>query len=219
MEMVMGNVLLEAKSAPRKLNTTMRSCIALVVACCILPFTTGCTNAEVKDAVAQIANAIPTVQPYIATASAVAQTLDPGAALLINGATTVVQTALTQLQVLLTAYAQSPSATAWGSIVDAINVIVNQNATALLDAAHIVDPASRARAVAVLGAVQTALLLIYAIVQRVHDATTQTQVKAQAATRAVKMSQIRDYLDRQQVERALGVSFDRALAYETAQGF
>lgn len=202
-----------------KFRRSLQSAIAVLLCAASMTVMTGCTSTEVKIAVQQIANSIPTVQPYIDTAAAVAVTLDPAAAPVILAATALVQASLTEIQALLNAYAQSPSATAWGSIVDAVNTIVNTNATALLNAAHIVDPTSRARAVQLLGALQTALLLIYAIIQKVHDAATQSTVKAQAQARTVKLSQIKDYLDKQQIETATGLPFVVAYNYEVSQGF
>lgn len=199
--------------------TDLRASFALMLCAMVLAFTTGCTQTQIKTAVQDISNSIPTVETYISTAAAVATTLDPGAALIITGANALVQTSLTELQVLLNAYAQSPSATAWASIVDAINTIVNTNAASLLNAVHIVDPTSRARALEVLGALQTALLLVYSIIQRVSDKTTQTTVTAQAQVRTVKLSQIKDYLDKQQIETATGESFTVAYNYEVSRGF
>jgi hypothetical protein len=202
-----------------KLRTDLRASIALFLCAVVLAFTTGCTQTQIKTAVQDIANNIPTVETYISTAAAVADTLDPAAALVITAANGLVQTSLTELQVLLNAYATSPSATTWGSIVDAVNTIVNTNANSLLNAVHIVDATSRARALEVLGALQTALLLVYSIIQRVSDKTTQTTVAAQAADRTVKLSQIKDYLDKKQIETATGYSFNMAFNYEVAQGF
>lgn len=203
----------------RKLYLTARSAFAAVLCSALFACVIGCTATDVKTAVQDMANAIPTIQPYIATAAAIAETLDPGAALIISGATSVVQTSLTELQVLLQSYASSPSATVWGSIVDAVTTIVNTNATALLNAAKIVDPNSRAKAVAVLGALQAALLLVMSIVQRVHDAVTQVKLTAAAKAATVKVSMYQQYLPHQQIEVATGASFADAVQYETSQGF
>lgn len=219
MQAVIGIPLPKIGNPLRRINLNLRASLAAIACACLMVVTAGCTSAQVRTAVQDIANAIPNIQPYLVTAEAVAATLDPAAAPLITVATALVQTSLTELQVLLNAYLASPSPSAWGAIVDAINTIVNSNANALLDAAHIVDPLTRARAVAVMGAIQTALLLVYSIVQRVHDTSTQTQIKAQAAARTVKLSQIKDYLDKGQIETATGHSFAVAYQYETAQGF
>lgn len=203
----------------RRINLTLRSSIAALVCAGLMAVTVGCTSTDVKTAVQEMANAIPTVQPYLATAAAVAESLDPGAALIISGATAAVQTSLTTLQALLQSYANSPSATVWGSIVDTVTALVNTNAAVLLNAVHIVDPESRAKAVAVLGALQAALLLVMSIVQRVHDAVTQAKLAAAAQVTPTKVSMYQQYLPHQQIEQATGVSFDTAVAYETSHGF
>lgn len=212
-----------ALASPRivlpRLSTKLRSSVALMTCALMLSFSTGCTQTEVKNAAATIANDIPTVETYISTAATVAATLEPGVGLIITGANAVVNTALTEIGVLLKAYADAPSPTTWGSIVEAVNTIVNTNASALLTAMQISDPASRARAIEVMGAIQTALLLLYTVIQNVTDSATKATVKAQAVARTVKLSQYKDALDKHQVEVATGHSFNVAYNYEVSLGF
>lgn len=203
----------------RRIHLNLRSSIAAMLCTGVMAVTVGCTSVDVKTAVQEMANAIPTIQPYIATAASIAEALDPGAQLIIGGATTAVQTSLTTLQALLQSYANSPSATVWGSIVDTVTALVNSNATVLLNAAHIVDPNSRAKAVMVLGALQAALLLVLSIVQRVHDVVTQAKLSAAAQVAPTKVSMYQQYLPHQQIEDATGYSFAAAVQYETSQGF
>jgi hypothetical protein len=202
-----------------ELRINLKRIFALMLCCVMLYVTVGCTQADVKTAVQDIANAIPQVQPYITTAQAIIDSLDPAAAPIVDAAVGIVQTSLTELQVLLNAYAASPSTSAWQSIVDAVTTIVNTNATNLLSAAHIVNPDSRAKALLVLGGIQSGLLLLLSIIQRVKDAVTSLKLKAAAANASTKISEYRQYLDKQGIETATGYSFDRAVAFETSQGF
>jgi hypothetical protein len=94
--------------------------------------------------------------------------------------------------------------------------LLNANATSLLNAAHIIDPVSRGIAQASLGALQTALLLIAAILQRSQSSA---QVAATAASRTYKLRDIAPYLDKQKVQQATCVPLTTALHYEEAQGF
>lgn len=219
MEAVMASPPIGTFNPFRRIHLTLKASLAAMLCSAMMACTIGCTPTEVKTAVQEIANAIPTVQPYISSAAAIAETLDPAAALIITGATAAVQTSLTTLQALLQSYASSPSATVWGSIVDAVTSIVNGNATALLNAAKIVDPNSRAKAVAVLGALQAALLLVMSIAQRVKDAVTQAKLSAAAQVAPTKISMYQQYLPHKQIEEATGYSFATAVSYETSQGF
>ena len=180
---------------------------------------TGCTpaqQAQVKTVVAQIGAEIPKVLPMVQAATTAADLLLPGDALLVSGVSATVQAGLTELAALCNTYAASPSDSVWQSIQATISSLINSGAGALLDAAKITDPASRQTATAVLGALQTALLIIDSIVQ---NAQTKTQIKASASLRAVKLRQIEPYLDRSMVARETGHSFPVAYGYETALGF
>jgi hypothetical protein len=206
-------------SLPRKLNTNVKSCLALFACACVLVVTTGCSSLEVKNAVQDIANAIPQVQPYITSAQAIIDTLDPAAAPIVNAGVALVQTGLATLTLALNAYTASPSTTAWGAVVDAVTTLVTENSATILTATHIIDPVSRKEALIVMTALQTALLLIVSIVQRVHDAVTSSKLTAAANATPVKLSQLKDYLNHEQIESATGVPFTVAYNYEVSQGF
>lgn len=215
--------LIESPSLPTlrlpKLSYTRRGLLALITLCASLCVFTGCTIADTKTAAQDIANAIPQVAPYIATAQAIVDSLDPTAAPLVDAGVLAVNTGLGIMQTALSNYAASPSATTWGAIVDAVTQTVNTNATTILNLAHVTNPDSRARALVVMGAIQTALLLILAIVQRVHDAVTSAKVKAAAQAAPLKISEYRQFLDKKQVETATGYPFLVAYHYEVSQGF
>jgi hypothetical protein len=220
MEAVLGSPLLRIRNPFRGMFLNLWSAIAVVlVATMISLTTTGCTVQDQKTAAQDIANALPQLAPYIATAQGIVDTLDPAVAPLVDAGVAAVTAGSALIQAALTNYANSPSATTWGAIVDAVTQTLNQNATTILNLAHVTNPDSRARALVVMGAIQTALLLLLSIVQRVHDAVTSAKVKAAAAAVPMKVSEYRQYLDRNKVEQATGYSFNVAVAYETAQGF
>jgi hypothetical protein len=198
----------------RRWSTDLRASVAALVLTTIC--LAGCSTQTTKQVVADIAAQIPLAQSVVTTTAAAAEGIDPAAALLIATAANTAQVGLAALQTLCTAYAQSQSATVLASIGDALNTLLNTNAAALLNAAHIVDPASRAIAQASIGALQTALLLVSVIMQRAQSTT---QVAATAASRTYKLREVAPYLDRQQVQQATGMPFNTALSYEEAQGF
>jgi hypothetical protein len=198
----------------RHWSTDLRASVAALVLASVC--FTGCSTETTKQVVADIAAQIPLAQAVVTTTAATAEGIDPAAALLIANAANTAQLGLAALQVLCNAYTQSPSATVLASITAALNMLLNTNATALLNAANIVDPASRAIAQASLGALQTALLLVSVIMQRAQSTT---QVAATAAARTYKLREVAPYLDRQQIQQATGLPFNTALSHEEAQGF
>jgi hypothetical protein len=200
-----------------RLRTDLRSVVALMlVACIVMLGATGCTTENSKQVVSQIAAQIPIAQSFVTAAAGAAAGIDPPAALLISTTAATVQTGLAELKVLCDAYAQSQSPTALASINEALNKVLNTNAAALLDAAHVFDPVSRGIALASLGALQTALQIVYAILQKIQ---TRAQVKATAALRTYRLCDVAPYLEAKQVREATGLSLDSALRYEEAQGF
>ncbi len=205
-------------SAPG-VSSTYASVVALVLCLSLLAGLTGCTSQQqksIKQAVGLIGAEIPKIQPLITAASATADLILPADALLITGVTATVQTGLTALASLCNQYAQNPTDSAWQSIVYMVEQLEQQGASAILNAAHINNPTSRAEAQAVLGALQTALLIIDGFVQQ---ARTPAQNQAAAQARLIKLEQIAPWLDRPMVEQATGHSFGLVVRYETAQGF
>ena len=197
------------------LKTTLQSCTAAVLGCAMMTAMVGCTQAQVKQAAAEIGADIPKIQPYIVSAAALAATLDPVAAPIVTVVTATVQAGLTELAALCNSYAASPTDSVWQSIVATVNTLVNSGGNALLDAAKIVDPDSRAKALLVLGALQTALLLIDGVVQRTQS---KAQTTAMLSERTYRLQQIAPYLDRQQVAAETGYSFDAVMQYELNLG-
>ena len=200
-----------------KLRTDLRASIAVLILSATFSLgLTGCTAESTKQVVSEISAQIPVAQAAVTAGSIYASVIDPGAAILISTATASVNAALVQIKNLCQAYAQSADPTVLASINTALNTVINQDASALLDAAKISDANSRTVALASLGTFQVALQLLYGIVQK---GQTKQQVQATAAMRTFKLEQIAPYLPRQDVEMATGRTFQVAIAYETAQGF
>jgi len=198
----------------RRIATDLRASVAALVlfAICLV----GCNTENSRQVVAQIAAQIPVAQTVVATAAAAAEGIDPAAALLIATTANTVQVALAALQTLCTAYAQTQDASVLASITAAINALLNTNAAALLDAAHLTDPTSRSIALTAIGTLHTALLLISVILQKSQSPS---QIAATAAARTYKLRDVAPFLDRHLIEQASGMNFDTALRYEEGQGF
>lgn len=201
-------------------QTTLSSSVALLLCSTLLVGTvTGCTDKQqqtVKAAVAEIGVEIPKLQPLITAASATADVVLPAEAPLITLVTATTQLALATLAKLCDEYAASPSDSIWQSIVAVITELEANGAEAILNAAHIVNPQSRAIAQAALGALQTAILLLDGVVQHTR---TPAENAAAAQARIVKLSELAPYLDHRQVEEATGHSFQAVVGYETALGY
>ncbi len=203
----------------RKVRTSARACVALALLGCLSMTPLGCTSEEqkqVKQVVARIGAEIPKVLPVLQAAESVAANMLPADAAIITSASGFIQAGLGGVGALCSAYAASPSDTAWQSIQATITGLINSGASALLDAARIVDPVSRQKAMEYLGGLQTALLIIDGLIQ---SAQSRSQVKAATAMRPVKLRQIEPYLDRAMVERETGHSFSAVFGYETSLGF
>lgn len=200
----------------KNVSTKLASSVAIALCACLLCVTTtGCTQKSIKQAVATIGADIPKVQPYITVAAGVAESLDPTASVIIIAANAAVQAGLSQISQLCAAYVAAPTDSTWQSIVAAVTSVVGANETALLNALKVVDEDSRAKAVSVIGAIQTTLLLIQTAVQAVQS---QSQNAAMVAAQPMTVAQMAPYLDRVQVEQATGYSFASVVSYETAQG-
>lgn len=201
-------------------RTSLSASVALLLCSTLLMGTlTGCTDKQqqaVKSAVAEIGTEIPKLQPLITAAAATADLVLPDEAFLITGVTTTVQLALATLGKLCVEYAAAPSDSVWQSIIAVITELEANGANAILDAARITNPQSRALAQAALGALQTAILLLDGVVQRTRTSV-QNAVAAQART--VKLSQIQPFLDRSQIEQATHAPFEAVMRYETALGY
>lgn len=203
----------------RNINTSMRAVVACMCLTAFAVVTAGCTVADTKQVIQNVANAIPTIKADVDVAANIIISLDPAAALPVAGVIAIVDPALIQLQLLCNTYAQTSDPTLLGSINQLFNTLLNQSATSILDAAKIVNPQSRATALRVLTAIQIALQLAYTIYAHIQS---KAQVKLTASMRSYKLKEIEPYMtthDRERIEVATGYNATTALAYATHQGF
>lgn len=204
---------------PMYFPVSFRRTVATVVLCALVIAMNACTAVSSKQVAQDMLNAIPVIQASIDTAATVAVGIDPLLLPAVTAALAIATPAANQIKILLAQYVASTSPTILGSINDVVTSVLNSSAASLLDAAKITDPQSRATAIRLIGAIQTAYLLFYAIYQKIQ---TKAQVKATANARAYKLRDIAPYLDdgaRQTVTARTGYSFHAALSYEMAQGF
>jgi len=181
--------------------------------------TTGCTpqqQANAKTAIAAIDQYEPELAVAVDTLSSTVAVFLPSDAALITAAQATFDATAAELKTLCDAYVATPNAGTLASIQSALTTLLNTNANQFLAAAHISNPQSVAAAKLAIGAVRTILLLMQGQLQTVQ---TPAQNAAAAAATTLKVSEVLPYLDRHRVERATGVPFRVAVAYEEAQGF
>lgn len=154
---------------------------------------TACTAAQVQTAAKDIAAYLPTAESTASEIASVVGLFLPADQALISGTVTAVNAGLTQLQTGINSCLQtpacmaSPTSSGWQQIVAIVNNLVSQVDQSTLASAHIVDPASQQKAIAVLGLVSVAIHFIDSKIQSTLPAT---QVQATAAARTVKLSQV-----------------------------
>jgi hypothetical protein len=154
----------------------------------------GCSNVEVAQ---DIVNFTPSLQAAVVTVESTVSILAPEYAPIV-AASTVGFDALSAVVVAQAkAYLANPSASLLQQLQTAVitfQASVNQS---LLDAAKIVDPNSQQHVVQAIGAVATIITAIIGLLQRISSPA---QIQTMAAASKVKLSQIRPYLPRGQVE-------------------
>jgi hypothetical protein len=210
-------------------KSLMRSSIigAVTAALClsIVAFSTvGCTSAQVSQVVAEVEAQIPTAIALTNTVVSVVSLFNaaPGAStgVVISPAVgTLITTDLNELETLCKQYETTPSTSVYSSILTLVDSLVTQGDSALLAAANITDPTTKAQATAALGSLDTILHMIDGYLQ-----TTQTsaQIQATVARRAIKLKQVSPYFDHAALDKAAAqyhMTGDQVLDYETSLGF
>lgn len=207
-----------------KIGIFGRSAIAAVIALALtltvcLP-TTGCTSADVQKSVSLIEAELPTAVSLAAeVAQIVAVFAGPQSQSPIASTSATIQAALTELQTLCASYTQNPSATTYKSILNVVDTLVTTGDQALLNAAHISNSDSQQKGTAVIGSLDVILHIIDGYLQATQSTA---QVKANAARRTVKLSQVVPYWsspDMLIIGNAFGEPAGQVIAYAEAQGF
>lgn len=151
---------------------------------------TGCSNASVSKAVSLVASEMPAVESGVAAAAALVSAVDPALAPIVIPVNAIAQAALPQLQALLQQYAANPNASIFASIESVVDKIVTDGDTALLAASKISNPASQAKATAILASLDAMLHVLDGFISQVQ---TPAQVKAKTSARLVKLQQVSAY--------------------------
>lgn len=179
----------------------------------------GCTQADAVKAASMISAYLPTVSGLVNDAVSIASGLDPAGATTMQAVNAKIQTDLAAVGTVSSAYAASPSGSAWTSLGAAVDALVTDADQGLLAVLAIKDPNSQAEAKAALSAVDAAVHVVdgYLLAARTPD-----EAQAAAAQRTVKVQAVVRYWspqDCERVEQALGASSDELLSEEIRQGF
>lgn len=169
---------------------------AITLASSLVFTTTGCTQADVDKTVALIESQIPTAIALTNTVISVVSMFGVASPSKVQTVGTTVSSDLATLQTLCAQYDATKDKTVFAKLVGLVDQIVTNGDTALLQAAAIKDPQSKAVATAALGALDTILHVIDGYVQQTQ---TTAQVKETAKRRQVKLSQISMYWDQQRL--------------------
>lgn len=155
--------------------------ILLAVMLCGSPFLTGCTSSQIDQAVTIVETNLPTV---IADAVQIATVIGPlmGASQSGPDALTVLKNKADDVNAVLQGF--KAGANTWQDVSNAVDALVNA-ADAAEDLSGIKDPATRAKAQALLASVDVVVHIIDGAVQTTLPPSV---VKAKAAARAVKLS-------------------------------
>jgi hypothetical protein len=165
--------------------------VSMVFLCLILmSLTTGCSQTSITTAVKLIVTYEPNAASLAQEAGSIVGMFDPSTQAQEQQVTSAVVADLGQIEILGNQYLAAPSTTTWASIVNLVNTITVNTDQQLLDAAHITDTVSQAKAEAILGAIDLAVHVIDGYVQKAQPASA---VQATAAARTLKLKQISRY--------------------------
>jgi hypothetical protein len=146
----------------------------------------GCSAATVAQ---DIVNWTPALQSAVATVDSTASLLAPVDAPIFAAATVGFDTASNLLVSQCKAYLANPSASILAQIQAQIVNFQQQVNAAVLNAARIIDPASRAHATDAIQAVATVTMAILALVQSISSKTAVAQM---AANSNIKLASVRN---------------------------
>jgi hypothetical protein len=176
-----------------------------------LTFTSGCSQSSVaKD----IVNWMPTLQSAVATVNTTATQLDPKDAPIFTAATVGFDAVSNLLVSQAKAYLANPSASLLAQLQTQIVNFQQQANAALLQAAGIVNPVSRQRALASIQAVATAVTAILALIQSISS---KQDVAQMAAASSIKLAQVRPYMDSSAVAALVARHYDEPITLAEVQ--
>ena len=184
----------------------------------------GCTASQVAQ---DIVNWTPSLQSAVATVDTTAAILLPVDAPIFAAATVGFDAGSTIVVALAKSYLANPSAGVLAQLQTAIVTLQQQVNTAVLQAAHIVNPASQQHALAALNAVATVINTMLGLVQQIGGKAA-LALLAQHST--VHLADVAPYLDRSAAGAVLSTHYglssqaglaaaDSGLAQLEAAGF
>jgi hypothetical protein len=196
----------------------MRKTLTVLVVCLCLIFSqVACTSAQISKVVSEIIAYAPTAislaSEILSVVSAFTVT-DPATAKTVGQVGTDVTNGLNELVALCQDYQAKPTTGTWQQITALVDSLVQETDAQLLQVVDIKDPATQTEVKLALGALDTALHLIDGYTS---TAQSSAAVQAKARARVVKLQQIKSYLSPAVLPP--GIDFNRAMAYQIAQGF
>jgi hypothetical protein len=184
---------------------------ALIALLLPLPFMTGCSEAAVAQ---EIVNWTPALQSAVATVDSTAALLAPAEAPIFAAATVGFDAASNLLVAQAKAYLANPSASVLAQLQAAIVAIQQQVNASLLQAVKIANPVSQQHVLTAINAVGTVVVAILGLVQSVSS---KTAVERMAAQSAIKLAQVRPYLNEGQAVAMVARHYDEPVEQARVQ--
>ena len=196
-------------------STTSTTKLGALLLCALLvagtlPMT-GCSGTTIAQ---DIVNWTPALQTAVTTVDSTAALLAPVDAPIFVAATAGFDAASNLLVAQARAYLANPSANLLAQLQTQIVAFQQQVNASLLQAAHIVNQASQAHALAAINAVATVVNSIFALIQSISSHVAVAQM---AAHSTIKLAQVQPYLDNRTAAALVANHYDEPLALARIQ--
>jgi hypothetical protein len=196
-------------------STTSTTKLGALLLCALLvagtlPMT-GCSGTTIAQ---DIVNWTPALQTAVTTVDSTAALLAPADAPIFIAATAGFDAASNLLVAQARAYLANPSASLLAQLQTQIVAFQQQVNASLLQAAHIVNQASQAHALAAINAVATVVNSIFALIQSISSHVAVAQM---AAHSTIKLAQVQPYLDNRAATALVASHYDEPLALARIQ--
>lgn len=201
----------ESAPAPSSGSTAKLGAWALIALLLPLPFDSGCSGATVAQ---DIVNWTPALQSAVASVDSTAALLAPADAPIFTAATSGFDAASTLLVTQAKAYLSNPSATTLAQMQAQVVALQQQVNAALLQAAHIVNPASQQHALA---AIQAVGVTVNAILSLVESISSKAAVAQMAAHSTIKLAAVRPILDQDRAAAAVAAHYSEPITLARMQ--
>jgi hypothetical protein len=196
-------------------STTSTTKLGALLLCALLvagtlPMT-GCSGTTIAQ---DIVNWTPALQTAVTTVDSTAALLAPADAPIFIAATAGFDAASNLLVAQARAYLANPSGSLLAQLQTQIVAFQQQVNASLLQAAHIVNQASQAHALAAINAVATVVNSIFALIQSISSHVAVAQM---AAHSTIKLAQVQPYLDNRAATALVASHYDEPLALARIQ--